>query len=207
MVSIYLISEPKPIVPWVLIMCEYVIRTGQNGCHYADNIFCWMKIKINALKVSCRDKLVTCSVGIKRISLNIFLSLVLNLRTVHVVHCACVVYRAWLPVPVFGMTEAMSKQVISVVLLCVVITVVRSQSDRFDEELFVRPLQSGHVYSHFQFTTRWDVDQSDQLACKLSELWSAHENNMNNAHWTIALLNTERLNGIKSMMPVLNHPT
>jgi len=31
-------------------------------------------------------------------------------------------------------------------------------SDTFDEEVLIKPLQNGHVYSHFQFTTRWDVN-------------------------------------------------
>ena len=29
--------------------------------------------------------------------------------------------------------------------------------DSLREELFIRPLPSGHVYSHFQFTTTWNV--------------------------------------------------
>ncbi|XP_067007276.2 GPI transamidase component PIG-T [Anabrus simplex] len=32
------------------------------------------------------------------------------------------------------------------------------QKDNFNEELLLKPLPSGHVYAHFQFTTLWDVD-------------------------------------------------
>ncbi|GFO43345.1 GPI transamidase component pig-t [Plakobranchus ocellatus] len=30
-------------------------------------------------------------------------------------------------------------------------------SDEFSEELFIKPLQKGYVYSHFQFTTKWNA--------------------------------------------------
>lgn len=33
--------------------------------------------------------------------------------------------------------------------------------DVFHEELLLRPLKTGHVYAHFQFTTVWDVDIRD----------------------------------------------
>ncbi|KAJ7384981.1 hypothetical protein OS493_018670 [Desmophyllum pertusum] len=36
--------------------------------------------------------------------------------------------------------------------------------DVFHEELFMRPLKTGHVYAHFQFTTVWDVDIRDSKA-------------------------------------------
>lgn len=32
--------------------------------------------------------------------------------------------------------------------------------DSFHEELFIKPLASGHVYSYFQFTTLWEVDKN-----------------------------------------------
>ena len=38
--------------------------------------------------------------------------------------------------------------------------------DVFHEELLLRPLKTGHVYTHFQFTTVWDVDIRDPKACK-----------------------------------------
>ena len=36
------------------------------------------------------------------------------------------------------------------------------QNDFFDEELFLKQLQSGHVYSLFQFSTTWDVNIFEQ---------------------------------------------
>ena len=38
--------------------------------------------------------------------------------------------------------------------------------DVFHEELLLRPLKTGHVYAHFQFTTIWDVDMRDSKACE-----------------------------------------
>lgn len=38
--------------------------------------------------------------------------------------------------------------------------------DVFHEELLLRPLKTGQVYAHFQFTTVWDVDIRDAKACK-----------------------------------------
>ncbi|XP_022082353.1 GPI transamidase component PIG-T-like [Acanthaster planci] len=35
--------------------------------------------------------------------------------------------------------------------------------DSFWEELFFKPLQSGHVYSHFQFTTSWNVSLTNEM--------------------------------------------
>lgn len=32
-----------------------------------------------------------------------------------------------------------------------------SHSDSFTEELFIKPLSSGHVYNYFLFTTRWKI--------------------------------------------------
>ena len=46
----------------------------------------------------------------------------------------------------------------SVVWLSVLIPVSKALGeDTFREELFFKPLQSGHIYSHFQFTTIWNV--------------------------------------------------
>jgi len=38
-------------------------------------------------------------------------------------------------------------------LLVLLVYVCAVEEDRFTEELYVKPLQSGHVYAHFQFTT------------------------------------------------------
>ncbi|XP_013389668.1 GPI transamidase component PIG-T [Lingula anatina] len=35
-------------------------------------------------------------------------------------------------------------------------------ADVFNEELLIKPLDSGHVYAHFQFTTKWDIDIQTQ---------------------------------------------
>ncbi|KAJ8865834.1 hypothetical protein PR048_033356 [Dryococelus australis] len=49
--------------------------------------------------------------------------------------------------------------IVYVMLAGVVITTFGSvQKDFFDEELLLKPLDSGHVYAYFQFTTLWDVD-------------------------------------------------
>ena len=33
--------------------------------------------------------------------------------------------------------------------------------ETFSEELFIKPLPTGHVYSYFQFTTKWDVNPEE----------------------------------------------
>lgn len=38
--------------------------------------------------------------------------------------------------------------------------------DEYHEELVLKPLATGHLYAHFQFTTNWNVDISDKDACK-----------------------------------------
>ncbi|KAK8787914.1 phosphatidylinositol glycan anchor biosynthesis class T [Amblyomma americanum] len=35
-------------------------------------------------------------------------------------------------------------------------------SDSFTEELFIKPLSSGHVYNYFLFTTRWNIDRAKE---------------------------------------------
>lgn len=37
-------------------------------------------------------------------------------------------------------------------------------TDVFNEELFIKPLKSGHVNTYFQFTTRWNLEGPDD--CK-----------------------------------------
>ncbi|XP_034944073.1 GPI transamidase component PIG-T [Chelonus insularis] len=36
-------------------------------------------------------------------------------------------------------------------------------NDSFDEELFIKPLPSGHVYAYFQFTTLWNITKQHNL--------------------------------------------
>lgn len=40
--------------------------------------------------------------------------------------------------------------------LCKSIESSYQQNDKFHEELLIKPLASGHVYSYFQFTTVWN---------------------------------------------------
>lgn len=48
-------------------------------------------------------------------------------------------------------------------LLVLITQIINSlqNNDYFNEELFIKPLQSGHVNSYFQFTTKWDLDKND----------------------------------------------
>lgn len=41
-----------------------------------------------------------------------------------------------------------------------------ASKDEYHEELLIKPLPTGHVYTYFQFTTLWDVDIKDHEACK-----------------------------------------
>lgn len=43
------------------------------------------------------------------------------------------------------------------ILICSIFQSIRTK-DIFHEELFIKPLFSGHVFSYFQFTTIWDAD-------------------------------------------------
>jgi phosphatidylinositol glycan class T len=36
-----------------------------------------------------------------------------------------------------------------------------ASSESFSEELLIKPLPTGHVYSFFQFITKWDVDPEE----------------------------------------------
>ncbi|GAB1598139.1 GPI transamidase component PIG-T-like [Argonauta hians] len=47
---------------------------------------------------------------------------------------------------------------LSLLLLLYIVNVVIASEDKFSEELFIKPLPSGHVYFNFQFITRWDID-------------------------------------------------
>lgn len=57
----------------------------------------------------------------------------------------------------------MWRLLVSIVILTVLKTAT-SNSDSFSEELLLRPLYTDKVYSHFQFTTKWNTDSTD---CKL----------------------------------------
>lgn len=53
----------------------------------------------------------------------------------------------------------MNGQVLGVVVACCVWAaacgVAEAENNRFTEELLLRPLASGHIHSHFEFTTTW----------------------------------------------------
>lgn len=49
------------------------------------------------------------------------------------------------------------------------ISISLAAKDVFHEELLLRPLKTGHVYAHFQFTTIWDVDMRDSKACEYAD--------------------------------------
>ena len=38
--------------------------------------------------------------------------------------------------------------------------------DQFHEELLLKPLQTGHVYGQFKFTTLWNVSLNDDHSCE-----------------------------------------
>lgn len=45
---------------------------------------------------------------------------------------------------------------ITIFLLCVAF--IQAADDSYNEELLLYPLPNGHVYSYFQFTTKWEAD-------------------------------------------------
>ncbi|KAG1670228.1 GPI transamidase component PIG-T [Nymphon striatum] len=52
----------------------------------------------------------------------------------------------------------MVQLLLSVLFLLISTSCYSLTDDSFSEELFIKPLPTGHVYSYFQFTTKWDVD-------------------------------------------------
>lgn len=52
-------------------------------------------------------------------------------------------------------------------LICVFIQFydLSATPDKFNEELFIKALHSGHVYTYFQFTTEWQLKNNE--SCKL----------------------------------------
>ena len=57
----------------------------------------------------------------------------------------------------------------SVLVGLLFISISLAAKDVFHEELLLRPLKTGHVYAHFQFTTIWDVDIRDSKACEYAD--------------------------------------
>ena len=61
----------------------------------------------------------------------------------------------------------MAFSVLAGLLFSNVIDIAASNGDEFNEELLLKPLPTGHLYGHFQFTTIWNVTLTDKLACEL----------------------------------------
>lgn len=55
----------------------------------------------------------------------------------------------------------MNRKLLAVVCLLLNIYDLNASSDKFNEELFIKSLHSGHVYTYFQFTTEWLLKNSD----------------------------------------------
>lgn len=59
----------------------------------------------------------------------------------------------------------MYRKVLVVIFLLVKFHDLNASSlDKFNEELFVKALHSGHVYTYFQFTTEWLIQNNE--SCK-----------------------------------------
>lgn len=50
------------------------------------------------------------------------------------------------------------------VIVLSLVHVSQQNADIFNEELYIRPLKSGHVNTFFQFTSRWNIETEDD--CK-----------------------------------------
>ena len=61
----------------------------------------------------------------------------------------------------------MAAVAVTIVFSSLFLSVSLATEDAFHEELIMRPLSTGHVYAHFQFSTVWHVDVEDPKACKL----------------------------------------
>ena len=61
----------------------------------------------------------------------------------------------------------MAAVAVKIAFSCLFLSVSLATEDAFHEELIIRPLSTGHVYTHFQFSTVWHVDVEDPKACKL----------------------------------------
>lgn len=57
----------------------------------------------------------------------------------------------------------MSKIVV-IFFLVFLIDLTKAAPDKFNEELFIKPLHSGHVNTYFQFTTEWLLQNNE--SCK-----------------------------------------
>ena len=55
-------------------------------------------------------------------------------------------------------------------LIFAVLCSISAGDDDFTEELLLKPLESGHLYGHFQFTTTWNADPTIKSSCKFSKI-------------------------------------
>lgn len=58
----------------------------------------------------------------------------------------------------------MNRKLLAVICLLLNFYDLNAYPDKFNEELFIKALHSGHVYTYFQFTTEWLLNNSDD--CK-----------------------------------------
>ncbi|XP_067054119.1 GPI transamidase component PIG-T-like [Acropora muricata] len=58
----------------------------------------------------------------------------------------------------------MAAVAVTIVFSSLFLSVSLATEDAFHEELIMRPLSTGHVYAHFQFSTVWHVDVEDPKA-------------------------------------------
>lgn len=65
------------------------------------------------------------------------------------------------------LSSKMAAVAVKIAFYSLFLSVSLATEDTFHEELIIRPLPTGHVYAHFQFTTVWRVDVEDPKACKL----------------------------------------
>lgn len=71
------------------------------------------------------------------------------------------------PITIFNMWGSQSKyHIYMLILICFLIQFeLVNAKDKYTEELLIKPLDSGHVYFQFQFTTQWDADIADSNSC------------------------------------------
>ena len=56
--------------------------------------------------------------------------------------------------------------IIRVLIIQSLHVVINSEKDSFTEELFIKPLSIGYIYSHFQFTTKWNASLQNPSTCE-----------------------------------------
>ena len=77
----------------------------------------------------------------------------------HLVECIVMTFKMALPM---GMRFLLS----SIAFISINSCCLGLYDDAFHEELFIKPLPTGHIYTHFQFTTTWDVELKRKDECK-----------------------------------------